>query len=124
AVAVCVAALSLGASANAGLTIVNIGGGWQAEFDELNGLVDVNPVDVNLGLSASFIQKSAEFTSLSPINITFRQIAANAVSNIVIDDEIITNSTGVTWTDFHMDLTGNANVAFDPAATAASGGFS
>jgi hypothetical protein len=124
-IAACAAVLSFGASANAGLTIIDLGGGWQAEFDNaLNPLVDVNPFKVNTALSAVFIQKSAEFTSLAPINIVFRQISANAVSNIVIDDEIITNSSGVHWTDFHMAVTGAANVAFDPVATAASGGFS
>jgi hypothetical protein len=77
---------------------------------------------------AVFIQKSAEFTQ-APVNgifpaipIVFRQTDANAVTNIVIDDEIITNSTGEDWYDFHMVLLDSGNAFFDPDATMNSGG--
>ena len=123
------ASLALGGPAQAGLTIVNLSGGWQASWDSaLDPFVDLNDHGVVNG--ALFLEKSAQFTQ-GPVNgvfpsidITFTQVSANAVANIVLDDEIITNSTGSPWTDFHMDLLGSSNVAFDPIATAASGGFS
>jgi len=119
------AALALTGPVGAGY--VDIGGGWRAEWDaSLDGLVDMN----SLGVvdDAVFIQKSAEFTQ-GPVNgvfpaipIVFRQIAADAVTNIVIDDEIIINSTGVDWFDFHMVILDSGNALFDPDATMNSGG--
>ncbi len=119
--------VALAGSATASAGIVNIGGGWEASWDpSLDGLVDVTSFGV-VG-DAVVIQKSAEFTQgpvlgiFPSIPITFRQTAPGAVHNIVIDDEIITNSTGVTWTDFHMEVIDSGDAVFDPAATAASGG--
>lgn len=110
----------------AGFTTTTLSGGWQATWDSaLDPFIDLNDHGVVNG--ALFLEKSAEFTQgpvngiFPSINITFTQISANAVANIVIDDEIITNSTGTPWTDFHMDLLGSPNVAFDPAMSA---GFS
>lgn len=107
--------------------IVNLGGGWQAEWaPSLDATVDMTSYGV-IG-DALVIQKSAEFTQapqggvFPTIPIVFRQIDASAVSKIAIDDEIITNSTGVDWTDFHMQLLDGIDVAFDPAATLGSGG--
>lgn len=122
AVVACAAAMSVSEFASAGLVTVQLGNsGWQAEWDNaLNPLVDINFVD-QVG-DAVFIQKSIEFTSFTAVPIVFRQISQNAVSNIVIDDEILTNSTGLPWTDFHMSLSSNLNnTAFDPANSA---GFS
>jgi MYXO-CTERM domain-containing protein len=118
AMAVCAGAMTLfAAGAQAGITTINLGGGWQASWDDsLDNVLDINSQGV-VG-DAVFIQKSAEFNSLSPIVVTFTQLTPSAVSNIVIDDEIITNSSGVTWLDFHMDLASIAggSVAFDPVA--------
>ena len=112
-------------SAHAGL--VDIGGGWEALWDNsLDDFVDVIGTDVTT--DAVFIQKSAEFTQgpqngiFPTIAITFRQTSADAVSNIVIDDEIITNSTGIAWLDFHMVLLNGNDAVFDDVATATSGG--
>ncbi len=121
--------LALAGPVHAGVTITNLSGGWQASWDSaLDPFVDLNDHGVVNG--ALFLEKSAQFMQ-GPVNgvfpsidITFTQVSANAVANIVMDDEIVTNSTGSPWTDFHMDLLGSANVAFDPIATAASGGFS
>lgn len=107
--------------------VKDLGGGWQAEWaPSLDPFVDVTSYGV-VG-DAIIIQKSAQFTQ-GPVNgifpaipILFRQIDASAVSNIVIDDEIIYNSTGVDWTDFHMQLLDGPDAAFDPVATANSGG--
>jgi hypothetical protein len=101
----------VGVASNAGAATVLLGAsGWQASWDNsLDPYVDVHVVAT--GADEVFIQKSAEFTQgpnqfgLFPtIPIVFRQIAANAVSKIIIEDEIITNSTGTDWTDFHMDI--------------------
>jgi hypothetical protein len=106
---------------------VDIGGGWRAEWDaSLDGLVDVSSHGV-MG-DAVFIEKAAEFTQgpvkgiVPSIPIVFRQISADAVSNIVVDDEIIVNSTGVDWTDFHLVILDHGDAFFDPVATADSGG--
>ena len=112
--------------------VVNIGGGWQAIWDvSLDPYVDINPLSISPSGDAVFIQKSAEFTQ-GPVNgvfpsipIVFRQIPSYTgvrASYIVIDDEIITNSTGSDWTDFHMDLLNHGEVVFNPALTLASGG--
>ena len=111
----------------AGAAVIDIGGGWEASWDSsLDPYVDINSLGV-VG-DAVFIQKSAQFTQ-GPVNgifpsipIIFQQTTASAVSNIVIDDEIILNSTGADWTDFHLDLLDGQDVAFDPAATLAAGG--
>lgn len=108
-------------------TIVDIGGGWQAVWDDsLYSTVDINPSGV-VG-DAVFIQKSAEFTQgpvggiFPSIPILFQQTAYPAATSIVIDDEIIKNSTGADWTDFHFDILNGSDAVFDEAATAASGG--
>lgn len=120
-------ALLLAAVGSAQAGVVDIGGGWQASWDpSLDGFVQI----ISNGVSgdAVFIEKSAQFTQ-PPVNgffptvaITFTQISPSAVSNIVIDDEIITNTTGFDWTGFNMQLIDGGDVEFDPVATAASGG--
>ena len=106
--------------------------GWEAIWDSsLDSLVDIT-VD-NVTADAVYIEKSAEFTGapgpggFPSIAIVFRQIAADAVRQVVINDEIITNSTGVDWTDFHIEVLNDGDAAFNPALTDASGfggGFS
>lgn len=106
--------------------------GWEAIWDSsLDGLVDVTVDSVTA--NAVFIEKSAEFTGapgpggFPSIAIVFRQIAADAVPQIVISDEIIVNSTGVDWTDFHMEVIDSGDAHFNPTLTDASGfggGFS
>jgi hypothetical protein len=102
--------------------------GWQAEWDD--GFLDYVDIGVDLVTAdAVFIQKSAEFIEgpdedglFGTIPIVFRQIAANAVSSIVINDESITNSTGGDWDDFHIELLDGTDAVFDPVATFNSGG--
>ena len=106
--------------------------GWEAIWDDsLDSLVDI-AVD-SVTADALYIEKSAEFTGppgpggFPSIAIVFRQIAADAVPRIVINDEIITNSTGVDWTDFHMEVLNEGDATFNPVLTNASGfggGFS
>lgn len=128
--------LAFGATSSDAAVVQMGNSGWEAVWDSsLDGLVSINTLSTDFGAAggqgAVFIQKSAEFTQ-GPVNgifpsipIVFRRIngwTGPTVQNIVIDDEIITNSTGVAWTDFHFDLLNHGEVWFDPAATAASGG--
>jgi hypothetical protein len=124
ALSVCTAVLAIAAPARAGF--VDLDGGWRASWDDsLDGLVHIFSFGV-FG-DAVFIQKGAEFTVgpmggvFSPIDIVFTQTSPIAVGSIVIDDEVITNSTGEGWLDFHMELVGDA-ATFDDVATANSGG--
>lgn len=103
--------------------------GWQASWDDsLDPYVSISVEDVIFDTNAVYIRKEAEFTQ-GPVNglfpsiiIMFRQVSIEAVGNIVISEEVVTNSTGRSWTDFHMSVTGGNDVAFDPDATGASGG--
>jgi MYXO-CTERM domain-containing protein len=131
----CVTAVVL--STTAGGATVQLGNsGWEAVWDSsLDPYVDVQALSVNFGAAggegAVFINKSAEFIQ-GPVNgvfptipIVFREIAGftgPVVQNIVIESEEITNSTGVDWTDFHLDVLDHGEVYFDVARTAASGG--
>lgn len=127
-------------SADAVNIVVDLGGGWQASWDEsLDNFVDVTNAlgegvvlidPLGDGGDAIVIQKTAEFTQgpapltgLFPtIPIAFSQTAATNVTHIVIEEEIITNSTGVDWTDFHMEVLDSGNAQFNPEATGNSGG--
>jgi len=128
-------ALFFGGAAEGG--IVQMGNsGWEAVWDSsLDPYVDINTLSVDFGAAngegAVFFQKSAEFIQ-GPVNgifpsipIVFRQIAGwigPTVRNLVIDDEIVTNSTGSAWNDFHFDLLDHGEIWFDPVRTLASGG--
>lgn len=123
---VAAASLFAGTQAQAGFTA--LGGNWVAEWhNSLDPFVTINFVAI-VG-DVIHIQKSAQFTQgpdqngLFPsIPIVFRQIGVSTVTHIVIDDEIITNQTGSTWTDFHMDILDSGDASFNPALTLASGG--
>lgn len=104
--------------------------GWAASWDDsLDPYVSITVEDVDIfETGAVYIKKTAEFTQ-GPVNgvfpsilIQFRQVSVDALSNIVISEEEITNSTGRDWTDFHMFVTGGNDVEFNVAQTAASGG--
>lgn len=102
--------------------------GWEAVFDAgLDPFVDI-VVDGETS-EAVFIQKFAQFLQppgpggiFGGIDIVFRQTRPGAVPFIVINDEVVTNSTGTAWLDFHFELVDSGDAAFDPARTAASGG--
>jgi MYXO-CTERM domain-containing protein len=119
--------LSVATRTNAG--VIPLGNsGWEAIFDaSLDPFVDI-VVDGETS-EAVFLQKFAEFTNppgpggiFSGINIVFRQTRPGAVQFIVINDEVITNSTGTTWFDFHMELVDSGDAVFDPVRTGNSGG--
>jgi len=122
-----VAALALSGSAQAGF--IDLSGGWRAQWDPaLDGFVDIADDGVVNGVQ--FFEKTIEFLDGPPnpgdpfpaVVITFIQLEEDAVSQFGIDDEALTNSTGLDWTDFHMEVIGEPGTAFNPALTAASGG--
>jgi hypothetical protein len=125
----CLALVLAGARPALAGTVVFEGTGWQAQWDaSLDGLVDVDFIDV-IG-DTIFIQKAAEFTqpptnnTHTPVVISFQQTGPSTISSIVIDDEIVTNSTGVAWTGFVMSVNNapGGGVSFNPVMTAGSGG--
>ena len=103
---------------------------WDSSFDDPNTgnplLVDIEVVAENA--TQVFIQKSATWitgpdpnTGLFPtVPIHFQQIGPTTVTQIVIEDEIITNLTGHDWTDFHMDILDSGDAAFNATLTDAS----
>jgi hypothetical protein len=101
--------------------------GWTASWDNsldpvLSVVVDSqNATEVRIEKFVQFLPPPVG-QPIQPIVITFQQTQANAVPHIVIEDEAVTNQTGVTWTDFHMELTDSGDAFFNPALTAASGG--
>ncbi len=131
----CACAALVGPAGVAYAGFVDLAGGWRASWDNsLDGLVEIRDDGVATvgGEDVQIIEKSAEFTQAPPlpglpfptIQITFMQTSPDAVNFIAIDDEIITNSTGVRWTDFHMTILNHNDAFFDPARTLASGGDS
>ncbi len=131
--AVTAAAVFIGSTETADAGSVNFCGGaagWRASWDvSLNSTVQVIAADCSrLDDGLLFIQKSAEFTQ-GPVNgifptipIVFAQTGPTKVQQIIIEDEIITNSTGVAWTDFHFDLLDSGDAVFNPEMSAKSQG--
>lgn len=102
--------------------------GWTASWD--NSLDPFLSIVVD-GQTANsvIIEKIAQFLGppgpgglIDPYAITFTQTSPNAVPNIVINEETITNQNGVPWLDFHFDITDSGDATFNVAATLASGG--
>lgn len=109
--------LGVVAAAPAQAGAISLGGGWQANWDgSLDPYVGIEVLDITD--SAIFIRKSAQFIQ-GPVNgifpsvpIVFQQVDASVIQYIVIEEESILNSTGVAWTDFHMDLLDHGDAAF------------
>jgi hypothetical protein len=84
--------------------------GWKAVWDSsldpyVNITVESTTNDaVYIHKTAEFIQGPAAGGLFPTIPIAFQQTGASSISQIVIVDETLTNSTGVGWTDFHWDL--------------------
>jgi len=96
-----------------------IGGGWEVVVDDAwydLGLIDLVTDAVNA--DSVEIQKAGEYLANVPLILTFNQVAANAVHDIIINDEILTNSTGTDWTAFVMELLDDGDAVFDPVASA------
>ena len=104
---------------------VLLGGGWQAWWDNsLDPFVSLTNISVSPDGTTITLRKNATFTQgpnaqgiFPSIPISFQQVATSNVSSIVIDDEVVTNSTGVAWSDFHFDLL-LGGATFNAAASA------
>jgi len=91
-------------------------GGWQAEWS--NTLDNANGTYVTLTVLGMrdgqwvALEKVAVFADpaarngIGAIEINFTQISPNAVPQLVITQENITNVTGVDWTGFNFSITG------------------
>lgn len=108
--------------------------GWAAFLDDAHGgssvdltVIDggtTNTLDLQLQKFATFGPNFTSGGDVNPISIVFRQVAANAVPFISIEEENVLNDTGVSWGGFRFILeggTGGVQPSFD---TAASAGFS
>jgi len=92
--------------------------GWQAVWDSsLDPYVSISYDSETT--NAVYIEKSAEFIQgpgvggFPSIPITFQQVGPSTITQIVILDEILTNSTGVDWTDFHWSLLDGTDAWFE-----------
>lgn len=77
-------------------------------------------VDPDSSLDMLILQKTAEFDSLNPILLQFRQTMPDNLTAPVIafNDELIYNNTGYDWVDFEFDLLDGSQVSYDQAASA------
>jgi hypothetical protein len=125
-------ALVLVAGTASGAVVVGNGqqmgnSGWAVFYDEAVGSVvldnDLDPLGdgkVILQLSKTFNEpfdpQSGQFP---PIFVTFEQVVATqAVSQIVIDNEVMVNNTGLPWTDFEWIILDKTDAWFDEVASA------
>ncbi|MBX3374750.1 MAG: hypothetical protein KF817_13035 [Phycisphaeraceae bacterium] len=122
-----VAALAGAALAGAApaAVVIPLAGGWEAIVNDPN-VLDVAVDFASIQDDILVIEKFAQFVDIdpftgrpAPLNITFRQTAADAqtVSRIVITDEAVFNSTGQAWNGFDMILMG-ARAHWNPLASA------
>jgi hypothetical protein len=114
-------ALALSAPAFAQTTTV-LPGGWSVTTFDPN----VTIAAVGFGDGVLFITKTATVVGTieggvpTPIVATFQQTSPNAVMNIAIVGETITNQSGVDWTAYRQTLLLSSRVGFNQAF---SGGF-
>jgi hypothetical protein len=100
-------------------TIVLGGSGWTASWDpSLDPYVDIqvdsyDGTELVIQKTAEFVQGPNAFGLFPTIPIVFRQTGPSTLQSIVIADEIITNSTGTDWTDFHFDLLDSGDAVFN-----------
>ena len=101
--------------------------GWEVQVpDDVHYGVNVDSISegsdgfVAIEITKEFLQGPSQFGVVPGVVFTFKQTAddANTVPSIVINDEIVTNSTGVTWSDFHYFLLDSGTVTFDPELSA------
>ncbi len=105
------------ASAAAAQTTVSLGGGWEAVIPDPAanvGVVGVLAGDVHITKTAVFGPDIITGQPY-PVSIQFRQVLPDALtsSRIIIDQEFLTNLSGMAWTGFRMELVPTAFVEFD-----------
>ena len=112
------------AVASAAADTIPLGGGWQAS---INNASNVGIVVDAVGADFVLIQISKDFTDppgvggvFPPVLIDFQQVDtdANTKPNIIINDETVTNLTGVSWSDFHWAVFDSGQAWFDVPASA------
>jgi hypothetical protein len=106
------------------------GGGWQITPGG-NGAntVSVTQDDGDSGvlvlqLFKDYLQPVGQDGDMSSITLIFQQIGPDAqtASKIVINDELVSNHTGVAWTDFHWILGPMGYASFNQDETYPAGG--
>lgn len=103
-------------------------GGWQAEVDDsLGQFVSLTSSGYDPQTRTLTVDKTANFTTINGLTglpdsivITFTQIApdADTALRIVIDEEFVTNSTGVAWGGFQITAQDSGDAAFNQALSA------
>lgn len=126
--------LAMGVGGLAALTSATHGavilqaGGWQAEVDDgLVGAVSLTNLGFDPQLGTLTISKTATFSSVNGLTgqpdsivITWTQIAddANTAAQIIIDSELVTNSTGLAWVAFEIAALDSGDAAFNEGLSA------
>jgi hypothetical protein len=109
--AAAVAALGLASSSQAA-TLLHTGdvvSGWKISF----------PSDITLfsdGGTDLTLEKDPTFFSTEGLVITFTQLSASASSQIVIQDENVTNLSNTSWSGFQFLVGGTLGATFQPGA--------
>ncbi len=97
----------------------NIGNGWTVTTPDVD-VIDVYR-DTTVSGNVPVLEKFATFSSFSPLDLVFRQIAPNAETStrIIITDEYLFNNTGLAWDSFTLSLVNdqNGNATFNAALT-------
>jgi MYXO-CTERM domain-containing protein len=124
--AAAVVGLSAGAASAGSLTLGT--SGWTASWPDS---ADVSLTYESQDASTVYITKTASFSDFEHLPITFLQTSADALPQIAIDSEAVTNNTGHPWGGFRWIILGSstgtlADAQFNDAATdiGGSGGFS
>lgn len=81
-------------------------GGWQISPDPG---INLNITGVNSNPSLVIQSESATFDNDGPLNVTFKQLSADAVAIIDFQGATIDNATGQDWSGFTFSLTGSAS---------------
>jgi hypothetical protein len=81
-------------------------GGWQISPDPG---INLNITGVNSSDALVIQSESATFNNAGPLNVTFKQISADAVATVDLQTATITNSTGAEWSAYTFSLTGSAS---------------
>lgn len=115
---VCAGIAACVCSAASAQLVKDLGFGWE--------VVIVDPdrsdvaVDPDSTVDLLILQKTAQFDSLNPILLQFRQTMPDDMTApmIAFNDELIYNNSGYDWVDFEFDLLDGTQVSYDQAASA------
>jgi len=98
--------------------------GSQLDLTLLNDPSSPSTLTLSLQKLAVFGPDFTADGAVQPLSIVFRQVAANAVPRIAIEEENVFNDTGTAWHGFTFSLTGGTNGTQATFNQAASSGFS